>query len=44
MYTSLTCPLFMHALYIEIGSTVSMSADEDPSLGKMETEKLDALL
>ena len=41
---SLTCPLLMHSLNVEIGRTVGVGADQDPGLGKMQTQQFDALL
>ena len=40
----LTCPLLVHALYVEVGSAVGVGADEDTSLRKMQTQQFDALL
>ena len=41
---SLTCPLLMHSLNVEVGRTVGVGADQDPGLGKMQTQQFDALL
>ena len=41
---SLTCPLLVHSLNVEVGRTVGVGADQDPGLGKMQTQQFDALL
>lgn len=34
----------MHAMDVEVGSAVGVGTDQDPSLGKMQTQQFDALL
>ena len=41
---SLTCPLLVHSLNVEVGRAVGVGADQDPGLGKMQTQQFDALL
>ena len=34
----------MHSLNVEVGRTVGVGANQDPGLGKMQTQQFDALL
>ena len=40
----LTCPFLVHALNVEVGRTVGVGTDQDPGIGKMQTQQFDALL
>ena len=34
----------MHSLNVEVGRTIGVGANQDPGLGKMQTQQFDALL